>query len=314
MNEPTLETQRLLLRPMQATDIDDLLLIFTDPKVMEAFDTPPFDHDQMAQWLQRNLDHQARYGYGLFSVILKSNGSLIGDCGLEVMEIDGVQVAELGYDFRSDYWNRGLATETATAVREYAFTTLELPRLISLIRVGNRASQRVAEKIGMTRISEFEHYGNRYWRYGIEKPKKELATRNPDMTEAEAAVREFIARINAHDADGIVAMCAADHVLIDSLGSRLSGLDELKQGWLGYLALFPDYRIEIQAIASSGDVVLASGLAGATHAASGIAWQIPAAWRARVIDGRVAEWQVYADNKPVYEILARGKSHKVEAE
>jgi RimJ/RimL family protein N-acetyltransferase len=135
---------------------------------MAAFNTPPFDRQQMAQWLQRNLDHQAEQGYGLFSVILKANGLLIGDCGLEVMEMDGKQVAELGYDFRSDYWNQGFATEAAAAVRDYALKILRLPHLISLIRIGNGASRRVAEKIGMQRISEFTRYGIQYWKYRLD--------------------------------------------------------------------------------------------------------------------------------------------------
>lgn len=121
---------------------------------------------------------------------------------------------------------------------------------------------------------------------------------------AEAVVREFVSRINAHDASGIVALCTEDHAFTDSLGSRLSGRARLEKGWRGYFALFPDYRIEIQEMASAGDVVLACGSAAGTHAASRSAWQIPAAWRARVTAGKLAEWQVYADNKPVYEILA----------
>src|SRR5436190_564680 len=111
--EPTLETPRLLLRLMQLSDVDPLLYIFGDPKVMAAFRVVPFTREQMEQWVQRNLNHQTEHGYGLFSVILKLNGLLIGDCGLELMDIDGVQMAELGYDFRSDYWNQGYATEAA---------------------------------------------------------------------------------------------------------------------------------------------------------------------------------------------------------
>lgn len=126
-----------------------------------------------------------------------------------------------------------------------------------------------------------------------------------NLTDAETVVQEYVARINAHDPDGIVALCTADHVLIDSLGSRLTGLEELKNGWGNYLALFPDYNIGIHVMATSGDVVLACGTAGGTYVRSGTAWQIPAAWRARVNRGHIAEWQVYADNKPVYEILAR---------
>ena len=167
--ETELETTRLLLRPMQATDLEALLCIFTDPKVMAAFESAPFDRHQMAAWLQRNLDHQATWGYGLYAVTLKTDGYLIGDCGLEVMDVEGTQVVELGYDFRSQYWNQGFATEAALAVRDYAFHTLGLPQLISLIQVGNVASQRVVEKIGMERISEFTRYGHRYWKYGLER-------------------------------------------------------------------------------------------------------------------------------------------------
>ncbi|MFP4344383.1 MAG: GNAT family N-acetyltransferase [Anaerolineales bacterium] len=165
-----LETDRLFLRRMRPEDIDDLLRIFTDPQVMASFGGELFDRAQMERWLAGNLEHQERYGYGLFAVILKSNGEFIGDCGLEHMEVEGERETELGYDFRSDYWNQGLATEAASAVREFAFGTLELTRLISLIRVGNQASRRVAEKVGMTLHEEIERYGRPYWVYVIARP------------------------------------------------------------------------------------------------------------------------------------------------
>ena len=165
--ESTLETERLILRPMFATDINGLFLIFTDPKVMASFGVELFSLEQMQRWLDRNLDHQRQYGYGLFSVLLKESGELIGDCGLEQMEEMGA--AELGYDFRSAFWNQGYATEAAMAVRDYAFGVLRLPELISLIRVGNLASKRVAEKVGMTLAEEITRYGNRYWKYSIKQ-------------------------------------------------------------------------------------------------------------------------------------------------
>jgi [ribosomal protein S5]-alanine N-acetyltransferase len=163
-----LETKRLLLRPMRESDLDALHRIFTDVYVMAAFHHPPFTREQMRHWLQRNLDHQKEFGYGLFSVILKETGELIGDCGLEVMSDMGA--AELGFDFHSAVWNQGYATEAATAVREYAFDVLKLPQLISLIRVGNLASKRVAEKVGMRLVEEFERYGIRYWKCIVQLP------------------------------------------------------------------------------------------------------------------------------------------------
>ena len=164
-NNSSLETKRLILRPMRTTDIDSLHLIFTDPKVMASFGGDLLNRDQMQRWLARNLDHQNQYGYGLFSVILKESGELIGDCGLEQMESEGA--TELGYDFRSDYWNQGYATEAACAVRDYAFDVLQLPQLISLIRIGNLASRRVAEKVGMTLAEEFGCYGIQYWKFAL---------------------------------------------------------------------------------------------------------------------------------------------------
>lgn len=155
---------------MQLNDIDSLLTIFSDPVVMAAFDTQPFDREQMARWIQRNLDHQQQYGYGLFSVLLKSTTVVIGNCGLEHMVVDDEQVVELGYDFRSDYWNRGYATEAAIAVRDYAFRQVQLPRLTSVMRQSNLPSQRVAEKIGMQRVKGVVRYGTPYWLYELTRP------------------------------------------------------------------------------------------------------------------------------------------------
>jgi [ribosomal protein S5]-alanine N-acetyltransferase len=167
-----IETDRLLLRPMREDDVEPLLGVFADPAVMAAFGVDPFDRPAMRRWVQRNLDHQEAHGYGLFAVILKESGAIIGDCGLELMEIDAAEegpVAELGYDLRSDHWNRGLATEAAVAVRDYAFRQLELPRLVSLIRAGNVASRRVAEKIGMRHEADIQRYDQPYWFYTLNR-------------------------------------------------------------------------------------------------------------------------------------------------
>ena len=169
MSDQYFETPRLYMRLMELSDLGDLLKIFGDVKVMASFDTVPFNHKQMEHWVERNLAHQATHGYGLFSVVLKSTETLIGDCGLEHMETGGELETELGYDFRSDYWNQGFATEAASAVRDYAFNVLSLPSLISLIRVGNEASKRVSEKIGMQFIDQITNNGIRYWKYGINR-------------------------------------------------------------------------------------------------------------------------------------------------
>lgn len=152
---------------MTAADLDGLLDIFGNPAVMAAFREAPLDREQVARWLQRNLEHQCAHGYGLFAVCSKDDGRLIGDCGLEPMQVADEQVAELGYDFRSDYWNQGYATEAACAVRDLAFGSLALPRLVSLIQPGNPASERVAQKTGLTKTGRIQRDGREYVLYEI---------------------------------------------------------------------------------------------------------------------------------------------------
>lgn len=175
----TLETDRLILRRMELEDTDELLHIFSDPKVMASFDDVLFDRAKMEQWVRRNLDHQERYGYGLFSLILKSEGTLIGDCGLEHMELDGQEEVEIGYDIHSDYWGVGFATEAALAVRDFAVREIGLTRLICMIRPANVASRRVAEKIGMTKEKELLRGGHPYWIYSVDRTGIELNRNRP---------------------------------------------------------------------------------------------------------------------------------------
>jgi hypothetical protein len=86
--------------------------------------------------------------------------------------------------------------------------------------------------------------------------------------QAITALEKLVARINAHDPSDIIALCTADHVFTDSLGSTLSGRERLKEAWAGYFSLFPDYRIEVESTVAQDTLVLACGFASATHAAS----------------------------------------------
>ena len=121
-----IETERLYLRLMKESDTDDMLGIFNEPKLMKAFGLESFSRERMVDWVSRNLEHQKTYGYGLFSVILKSNGKLIGNCGLECTTFEGNVCVEVGYDFSSTYWNQGYATEAASAVVDFSINNLNI--------------------------------------------------------------------------------------------------------------------------------------------------------------------------------------------
>ncbi len=92
----------------------------------------------------------------------------------------------------------------------------------------------------------------------------------------------------------------ADHTFVDSTGTTVTGRDAMAAGWRQYFRMFPDYRIEVDAILSEGDLVAILGSAMGTYVGTSgpVAEnrvEMPAAWRAVVEDGKVKRWQVYAD-------------------
>jgi len=143
-----LETSRLILREFVAEDRDALARVISDPETMRHYPAP-YDLAGVEQWISRNRSRYVKDGHSLWGMVLKSSGELIGDCGLIRQEVDGDSLVEIGYHVRRDHWGKGLAPEAAAACRDYGFSRLGEPRLISLIRPENLPSRRVAEKVGM---------------------------------------------------------------------------------------------------------------------------------------------------------------------
>ena len=122
-------------------------------------------------------------------------------------------------------------------------------------------------------------------------------------TTAAETFNQFVALINRHDLSAVLSLMTPDHVLVDSVGNRAHGTRSLEAAWRGYFAMCPDYWIRTDHAIAENDIVLAAGEAGGTI--DGVSWRTPAAWKAAIREGKVAEWRLFADNKPVYEILAR---------
>jgi len=123
-------------------------------------------------------------------------------------------------------------------------------------------------------------------------------------------VLAFLDRINQRDPGQLAELMTDDHVFVDSLGHEVRGKEAMRKGWQGYYAFCPDYWVSHDEILERGNLVAVFGAAGGTIAVRGKLpaenkWRIPAAWLAIVENGRVKEWRVYADNKPVYDILAK---------
>jgi ketosteroid isomerase-like protein len=128
------------------------------------------------------------------------------------------------------------------------------------------------------------------------------------MTDTSRTAHEFVARINRHDVDMLADLMAPDHRLIDPGGAVVAGLERLRAAWRAYFEMIPDYWIEVDDTLTHGDRVVLVGRAGGTYAPDGHLsparrWQVPAAWRAVIRAGRVVEWQVYADNAPLRDLI-----------
>jgi len=123
-------------------------------------------------------------------------------------------------------------------------------------------------------------------------------------------VLDFVDAINCADVDKIYDLMTIDHLFIDTQDNRTVGKDAMRQAWIGYFSLFPDYRIEINEIFENESSICMLGYASATYKNltnenNSNHWRIPAAWTATVIDNRIKKWQVYADNIIVMDIINR---------
>jgi [ribosomal protein S5]-alanine N-acetyltransferase len=148
-SEFLLETERLRLRLYTRDDLNDLASIVGDPVTMRYYPRP-FSRDEASNWIERNLRRYTEDGHGLWAMVSKGSGEFVGNCGLVKQWVDGREEIEAGWLVARRRWNQGLATEAATACRDYGFDVLDIDRLISMIRPENEPSRRVAEKIGMS--------------------------------------------------------------------------------------------------------------------------------------------------------------------
>lgn len=171
-----LETERLMLRELEQSDYADLAEMLQNSKVVYAYEHDFTDEDVQA-WLDRQRGRYEKYGFGLWAMVLKESGRMIGLAGLTMQPHPGGEVLEIGYLLKHDHWHRGYAHEAANACKEYAFSVLGADKVHSVIKADNHASQRVAEGIGMSREEAFmtRYYsGDRlHWLYSVRRQQTE---------------------------------------------------------------------------------------------------------------------------------------------
>jgi ketosteroid isomerase-like protein len=125
-------------------------------------------------------------------------------------------------------------------------------------------------------------------------------------------LRQFVDAINMSDVDRIYHLMADDHLFIDAHGNQVEGRENMKQSWIGYFEMFPDYKIEVNDILQKDSLLCILGYAGGTYKnlknkENSNYWRVPAAWAVVIEEDRVKKWQVYADNIFPVEIYNRNE-------
>ncbi len=144
------ETERLIVRQLEADDVVNLYSVTSDPELMQYMgDGQPLSYELTAKWVDVSINNYATKGYGCSAVIDKRDGTFIGFCGLVRSEFaEPPDDAELIYALKKIYWGQGLATEVAKAMVDYGYKSCGLRRIIATINPENSASIKVVNKIG----------------------------------------------------------------------------------------------------------------------------------------------------------------------
>lgn len=158
------ETTRLTLHRLTEADRPDLCEILQDADTMYAYEHA-FSDQEVDDWLNRQLARYAKDGFALWAVRRKEDGAFVGQIGITMQDLGDKMVPEIGYLLKRKYWHMGYATEATLGCRDYAFRTLGMGEIYSIIRENNAPSRAVAERGGMTVVGSLvKHY------HGMEMP------------------------------------------------------------------------------------------------------------------------------------------------
>lgn len=146
--ETMFETERLLVRHFQVSDLDAFAELCADPEVLRYVgDGTILSRDDVKHWIEVCQQRYAARGYGTSAVFERATGEFVGYCG--VVRAPGNDFDELIYVFHRSAWGQGYATEVGRAMLGYVFAHSSLSEIYATIHADNRTSRKVAAKLGM---------------------------------------------------------------------------------------------------------------------------------------------------------------------
>lgn len=149
-----LETERLILRELTFDDFDALYEVLADSDIMQHYPFT-FDDNRVRNWIVKNMERYQIFGFGLWAVVLKETGEMIGDCGITMQNINGSIKPEIGYHINKKHQQKGYAKEAARKCRDWVFTNTPFNTVYSYMKKTNVASYATAMSMGMCKVDEF---------------------------------------------------------------------------------------------------------------------------------------------------------------
>lgn len=169
-----IHTSRLKLSPYSTEDLDALHRIFIDPQVRKYLcDDSMMPREWVATEIENNTKCFEQHGFGQWSIFLKDTSELIGFCGFRFF-YDNSPELQLLYGLLPQYWGKGLATEATEAMIQYGFTEHKFEQIISATDLGNIASARVMERVGMKFVRCVKKNGLELLYYAISREEYQL--------------------------------------------------------------------------------------------------------------------------------------------
>lgn len=156
-----LETGRCRVRETTVEDVDSFYQIYAEPSITAYMENLFADREEEIAYTKDYIEKvYAFYGYGMWTVLEKEKGAVIGRAGIIWRE--GYDLPELGFVIGVPWQGKGYAFEVCEAILDYAKEELSMERVQALVRPGNEKSLRLCEKLGFARSGETEADGERH--------------------------------------------------------------------------------------------------------------------------------------------------------
>lgn len=163
-----IETERLYFRKFELDDLPKLIETRSDPDVARYLGGAKRQNpEELAKRIRFYMSCYDTHGFGMCPMFWKETGEMIGAAGLQPLEDTGL--IEVGYSIIKPFWGRGIGTEAASGWMEFGFSNFSLDRIVAVAVVGNKASTRIMEKLGMRYEKTEVHYDEDCAFYSVSK-------------------------------------------------------------------------------------------------------------------------------------------------